>query len=286
MKDYLCCLLLLLSTACTNASLEQLRSEPQKGNEFQQKLSAYYLALSEEEQESGRYKNAQFFADKGLSSAYGQDVFAEVPRDHKSYMRELEALKEARIMLEALMASRAAESQPDDTAKAQTLYDCWLMRADAKAPTPELYRCKQQFYNRVQLLRHYMQQGDSASVAISDDNAPQATIATSYLLYFEWDKSVLSRNALDNLRRIAKELLSITKPYALVLNGHTDTSGSADYNVKLSQKRAVSVRDMLATFGVPKDIMTVFAFGETDPKIKTGDSVVKAKNRRVEIFIE
>ncbi len=73
--------------------------------------------------------------------------------------------------------------------------------------------------------------------------------------------------------------------YTIVLNGHTDTVGGAEYNFKLSLKRAEAVKAALIKRGVPADVIRTFGFGKTDPAIATGDNVAEPKNRRVEIFL-
>ena len=72
----------------------------------------------------------------------------------------------------------------------------------------------------------------------------------------------------------------------VVVRGHTDTSGSAELNQALSERRARSVADELIRQGVPADAISTDAAGETALSVQTGDEVVEANNRRVEIDIE
>jgi len=69
------------------------------------------------------------------------------------------------------------------------------------------------------------------------------------------------------------------------VNGYSDTTGSADANLKLSQARAEAVADVLADGGVAAERISPKGFGETDLKIPTGDNVNEPRNRRVEIRI-
>ena len=70
---------------------------------------------------------------------------------------------------------------------------------------------------------------------------------------------------------------------SIVLAGHTDKSGSDQYNQGLSQRRADSVKSYLAGKGVPDAAMTTEAFGESKPLVDTADGVREPQNRRVEI---
>src|SRR3546814_19177366 len=67
-----------------------------------------------------------------------------------------------------------------------------------------------------------------------------------------------------------------------MLAGHADRSGSATYNVGLSQRRADAVNSYLTARGVADTAVTTQAFGETRPAVATADGVRNDQNRRVE----
>ncbi|WP_156106282.1 OmpA family protein, partial [Sphingobium sp. ba1] len=69
----------------------------------------------------------------------------------------------------------------------------------------------------------------------------------------------------------------------VMLAGYADKSGSASYNVGLSQRRADAVKAYMASKGIPDGVMTTQAFGETNPRVETADGVRELQNRRVEI---
>ena len=67
--------------------------------------------------------------------------------------------------------------------------------------------------------------------------------------------------------------------------GHADTSGTQRYNQDLSRRRAQAVASELVRLGVPREAITVQAFGESRPLVPTGDGVREPQNRRVEIVL-
>ena len=69
------------------------------------------------------------------------------------------------------------------------------------------------------------------------------------------------------------------------VNGYTDTSGPANYNMKLSIRRAQAVAAELVRDGVPKNVIAIQGFGETHLLVPTGPNVREPQNRRVEIII-
>ena len=71
----------------------------------------------------------------------------------------------------------------------------------------------------------------------------------------------------------------------VVVVGHTDTSGSLTYNVRLSERRAKAVADALVGMGVAQTALSVDWKGETMPAVATGDGVKEPLNRRSTIDI-
>ncbi|MBU6443233.1 MAG: OmpA family protein [Alphaproteobacteria bacterium] len=79
------------------------------------------------------------------------------------------------------------------------------------------------------------------------------------------------------LRRYDRTLIEV--------NGYTDTTGSADLNLKLSQARAEAVANELVDAGINPARISPRGYGETHLRIPTGDNVNEPRNRRVEIRI-
>ena len=103
-----------------------------------------------------------------------------------------------------------------------------------------------------------------------------------YIVFFEWDKSDVTPDAatiLDN----AVSAYSNCGSAQVMLAGYADRSGSASYNVGLSQRRADAVKAYMASKGIPDGVMTTQAFGESNPRVETADGVRELQNRRVEI---
>ena len=71
----------------------------------------------------------------------------------------------------------------------------------------------------------------------------------------------------------------------LSIVGHTDTSGSAAYNVRLSERRAKAVADALVGAGVAQTALTIDWKGKTDLAVQTADGVKEPLNRRSTIDI-
>jgi len=114
---------------------------------------------------------------------------------------------------------------------------------------------------------------------------PPMAAAPSYMVFFDWDRSNLSDQALNTIRQAAGAYK--TKGSArITATGHTDTSGPEAYNMALSLRRANTVKDALVREGVPATAIAVIGRGEQGLLVQTADGVREPQNRRVEIVIQ
>jgi OOP family OmpA-OmpF porin len=115
--------------------------------------------------------------------------------------------------------------------------------------------------------------------------APAPAAAPSYMVFFDWDRSNLSAQALNTIKQAANAFK--TKGNArITATGHTDTSGPENYNMALSLRRANAVKDALVREGVPAAAIAVVGRGEQGLLVPTADGVREPQNRRVEIVIQ
>jgi outer membrane protein OmpA-like peptidoglycan-associated protein len=114
---------------------------------------------------------------------------------------------------------------------------------------------------------------------------PPMVKAPSFMVFFDWDRSNLSQQALTTIRQAADAYK--TKGSArITATGHTDRSGPESYNMALSLRRANAVKDALVRDGVPATAISVIGKGEAQPLVPTADGVREPQNRRVEIVIQ
>jgi OmpA-OmpF porin, OOP family len=116
--------------------------------------------------------------------------------------------------------------------------------------------------------------------------APQASVPPpAYTVYFNFDRSDLEPTAEPILKRAANDAQN-GKVTRIAVTGYTDLSGTAQYNQRLSERRAASVRAELIRLGIPADEIATVGRGENDPVVKTADGVREPRNRRVEIVLQ
>ena len=115
--------------------------------------------------------------------------------------------------------------------------------------------------------------------------APAPAAARTYLVFFDWDRADLTGRA----RQIIAEAAQASTHVQLTqieVSGFADRTGTAQYNLALSRRRADNVAAELVRLGVPKNVIAIQAFGDTHLLVPTGPGVREPQNRRVEIVLK
>jgi outer membrane protein OmpA-like peptidoglycan-associated protein len=118
--------------------------------------------------------------------------------------------------------------------------------------------------------------GDLAAALKKDCHVP------IYGITFDFNKTTLRPDSEGALQRIVT-LLQADAPLAIEIQGHTDTVGGDDYNLKLSQGRADAVKAWLVAHGIAAGRITTRGYGRRQPVADNDTDEGRAKNRRVEI---
>lgn len=114
---------------------------------------------------------------------------------------------------------------------------------------------------------------DATVVAVSDE------------VLFAYDEAELTDLARRELSQLAVALRYSPNTY-ITIEGHADSTGSADYNQELSLERARAVRQYLVDQGIDGTRVAVRALGESDPIADNKTPQGRANNRRVEIIVQ
>jgi outer membrane protein OmpA-like peptidoglycan-associated protein len=105
-------------------------------------------------------------------------------------------------------------------------------------------------------------------------------------VHFQHDSTEILPDSFGLLEELA-ELLKTRSDLRLVeVQGHTDNTGSAVYNQRLSQGRAQAVVDALVRLGVPADRLVAKGYGADKPLVPNSTDANRAKNRRVQVMIQ
>jgi peptidoglycan-associated lipoprotein len=102
--------------------------------------------------------------------------------------------------------------------------------------------------------------------------------------YFDYDKTDIRADARDTLTRNAGALKAILSDFpnaSIVIEGHCDERGSAEYNLGLGDRRASSAKEFLQQLGVPADRIKTISYGKERPQCTEQNETCWQKNRRV-----
>ncbi|MSN96130.1 OmpA family protein [Campylobacter sp. FMV-PI01] len=122
--------------------------------------------------------------------------------------------------------------------------------------------------------------GTPAGVVV-DEHGCEKVIRLNLGVNFDFDSAKISQEYKAELEKVSSFLVD-HDDYKVLLEGHTDSKGTKDYNQKLSEKRAVSVKNALVDLGVDVDRISIVGYGETQPIADNSTETGRAENRRVE----
>ncbi|MBT8366821.1 MAG: OmpA family protein [Deltaproteobacteria bacterium] len=103
-------------------------------------------------------------------------------------------------------------------------------------------------------------------------------------ILFDVNRSDLKDFSRAELAKLA-DILNKYDDTNILLAGHTDSTGSDEYNIELSRRRALSVSDYLSIQNVNPERFTVYGYGKSDPIAGNDTADGRAQNRRVEVAI-
>ncbi len=113
----------------------------------------------------------------------------------------------------------------------------------------------------------------------------KGAVITLENIFFDFDKYELKKESFPELKRIAN-IMDENPDLSIMISGHTDSIGTADYNQRLSEQRANSVVEYLKSQGVSEERMVAKGFGQNQPIASNDDEIGgRALNRRVEFEI-
>jgi OOP family OmpA-OmpF porin len=128
----------------------------------------------------------------------------------------------------------------------------------------------------------YVVKSGTKLVTLSDQKV--VGLKTDNIL-FAWDVSKIDSAYHQELDQIGAFMQSHPGSFA-VINGYADNTGSTDYNLKLSRRRAETVANYLASgFNIPADRLVTMWYGHANPVASNDSETGRAQNRRVEIAI-
>jgi len=280
---------LALSACAGNGLLDDLDQAQPTGSDFSKELFKNYSYLAHSFGDAGDSAGTAFdsnsgsddsgsmdvgdlvnaFAQKALDAAQGQEVLPEPAPDGNA-----DAATMRDRLLKALEDGRG--KFPADAARAQAEFDCWILDARVDSLRGASAQCRRGLDAALSQLEHELNPVPPAP------SAPPP--ATDYQVFFDLNSWDLKAEQLTTLQQ-AIATARAGGQSRITIVGHTDTSGSAGYNQRLSVKRANVVEEALVDMGARREAISVSGVGESDLAVQTGDGVKEPKNRRAVVTL-
>ena len=261
----------LAMTGCSPNRFQDDAQAVQRGpTAFDSALVQNYRKLSDIEYMSGNHKDGDTYALRAVAAGQGKPT---TPDDLK--LRQIPSsaqsdINQGRQRLVAALDKNGRSSKPEVAAYAQASYDCWAEQLQENIQPDHIAACRDAFMKSLAELEK--------PVPVA---APPAK-PSDFLVFFDWDKYNLTPEA---MKIIADAVAAAKKEGAKSIRvvGHTDTSGSPAYNLRLSERRANAVAQQMIKLGIPATSITTVGKGEEDLLVPTKDGVREPQNRRAAI---
>lgn len=235
--------------------------------ELRQARDAVYLLGSDagRRMDDERFDHNVYLADRliqiaeaeGLADA-ADDRSRELARERENLLLQARTLEADRARLAAEQARAAAESE----------------RRAAELAREEAFEARRQLEDMQRMLAE-----------LQAEQTDRGLVVTLGDVLFEVDRAELKPGAARNLDKLVRALRENPEPTVLI-EGHTDSTGSREYNMDLSRRRAQSVYDYLVGHGVDASRLGVSGLGPDYPVATNDTAAGRQQNRRVEIIIE
>lgn len=225
-------------------------------------------ALTERERaqaEAARRQQAELEAQKAA------DEKAAAERERLDTERaKQEALKAKSDAEQARAAAEAAKRTADSEAE-QARLQAQQAQAAASQAEREKDALRERLRQQLNLVLETRETARGLIVNVSD-------------VLFDTDKATLKPGAREKLARVAG-ILAAQPDLHIEIEGHTDSTGSDEYNQKLSERRAQAVRDYLVQQKIPAGEVDAVGFGESRPVASNDTAAGRQQNRRVELVV-
>jgi outer membrane protein OmpA-like peptidoglycan-associated protein len=279
---------------------EQIYQEQQRAAALQRENDARDRARAEGERRLQAEQQRQE-ADQQRQQAEQQRLLADQQRQLAEQQRLLadqqrQQAEQDKVAADAARAAAEAAAERDRLDAERQRADADRVRAEAERARLDAESARAAAEAQAQQARSVAEQSEREKAQLRDqlraqldtiletrETARGLVVNVSDVL-FDFDSANLKPGAREKVARIAG-ILQSHPDLKIQVEGHTDSVGSDDYNLRLSDRRAESVRSGLVQQGIARDAVGTTGFGESKPVATNGTAAGRQQNRRVEIVV-
>lgn len=240
------------------------------------------------ERAAAAQREAQANADADASARKAEQeaqLRAQAEAESQRLERQRQQAVQARLEAEEAAHRAAREKAEADAARQAALQQQQQAQAEterARQSAQQADAARQQAETeREQMRQRLLQQ---LNLILETRDSARGLIVNMSDVLFDFNQASLKPGAREKLSKVAGIVLAYPG-LRLDLEGHTDSIGSDEYNLSLSEKRADSVRSYLVAQGVPADTVTARGLGKSVPVAENSTAAGRQRNRRVEMVV-
>jgi outer membrane protein OmpA-like peptidoglycan-associated protein len=234
------------------------------------------------EREAAERAKAQRAAEQARLEAQQR---AQAEQQRAQAEAERKTAEQAKLEAQQAAAEAAKQRGLADEARAAALKQQELLAAQAeqaKLAAQDAERARQQAEADRAAIRERLKQ--QLSQVLETQETARGLIVNISDVLFDFNKYTLKPEAREKMAKVSGILLAYPG-LKIQLEGHTDSIGSDDYNQKLSEQRADTVRQYLVDQSVPAGTVTAIGLGKANPVASNDTAAGRQKNRRVEMVV-
>jgi outer membrane protein OmpA-like peptidoglycan-associated protein len=264
-----------LLSSCAWIEIADVERQRNQGTAFDRGLYDGYLQLARDEYDEADFVDEHRFADRARMAAAGTPPEPETLSFRDLSDADMAPLSVVRGRLTSAFGDGAKEKAPQDAAAAQVAFDCWMEQAE-DGDADDAATCQQAFEDAM----------GRVQVALTPPPAPEPpALPEPSTILFGYNSDALSPESQSVLDNVAAQWEGAQANW-LVISGYADASGNAEYNMKLSERRADAAALYLMTSGFPARNISIRTHGEDDLAVSTPDGTAEDANRRVVLSFE
>jgi outer membrane protein OmpA-like peptidoglycan-associated protein len=196
---------------------------------------------------------------------------------------QLEAQRRAQAEAERLAAEKAKAEADAARQAAQVEQQALARQAEqARRAAEDAERARTAAESDRQRMREQLRQ--QLNLILETRESARGLIVNMSDVLFDTGRYTLKPGAREKLAKISGILLA-HPGLKIEIEGHTDSVGGDEYNQRLSEQRAASVRDYLTSQGISPAIVSALGFGEERPVASNDNAAGRQRNRRVELVV-
>jgi len=259
------------SIAEARAAIAEVERMPMAGEVAAKEIEEAHTALREAERRAEKRKSANDISTAAYLAKRHADIAAEQISIAQSKKQVADAERERQRVL---AAARAEEAERNARAAESANRVADAATRDAEAANREAEEAKR----RIDLLQQEL-------ADLNAKKTDRGLVLTLGDVLFDTGLASLKPGALPAIDRLAK-FMKESPDHKVMIEGHTDSVGTDEYNQDLSQRRADAVRAALTSRGVDGTRVSAVGKGEGYPIAGNNSAGGRQQNRRVEIVIE